>query len=245
MKIKIYQINMGRDENRIAFLSMDELEHSTDPSEDIDSSIYDNVFDGEVDCNDLEDVYQKFNLDHPYGYKGRSLSVSDIVEVKEADGVAPGFYYCDNIGFCKVNFDSEKTQPLKETDKIRVLMLEPGKKAYETEVGTSLEEMYAALDCETIEASYPYEDLVAIVCDEEHKINGAKPNRAIYDENGQMVDIICGKFFVCDCSTERFGSLPDDMMQKYKEQFLLPERFARINGTLVAVKFDPAREEER
>ena len=29
----------------------------------------------------LEEVYQMFNLDHPDGYRGRSLSVSDVVEV--------------------------------------------------------------------------------------------------------------------------------------------------------------------
>ena len=35
------------------------------------------------------------------------------------------------------------------------------------------------------------------------------------------------------------------MMEKYKKQFLLPERFCRINGEIIAVKFDPAKEEVR
>ena len=38
MKIKIYQVNMGRDENRTAFMGMDEREHFL-PSPAIDSSI--------------------------------------------------------------------------------------------------------------------------------------------------------------------------------------------------------------
>lgn len=83
------------------------------------------------------------------------------------------------------------------------------------------------------------------ICDDEGKINGGRPNRAIYGEDGKMMDIICGKFFICDCSTSSFKSLPDDMMEKYKKQFLLPERFCRINGEILAVKFDPAREEAR
>lgn len=34
-----------------------------------------------MECGTLEEVYQMFNLDHPDGYRGRSLSVSDVVEV--------------------------------------------------------------------------------------------------------------------------------------------------------------------
>ena len=70
MKIRIYQVNPGRDEKRVAFMGLDEREHFLESSE-LDSSIYDCVFSGEVDCNGLEDVFQKFNIDHPEGYKGR------------------------------------------------------------------------------------------------------------------------------------------------------------------------------
>lgn len=244
MKIKIYQVNMGRDENRTAFMGMDEREHFL-PSPSIESGIYDCVFDGEVDCNGLEDVFQLFNINHPEDYRGRSLSVSDVVEVIEAEDVDPGFYFCDSVGFKMVEFDTEQTKPLKINEMIRVLMVEPGKKAYEKEIGTKLEELYSALSCDCIQTFYPYEDLVVIVCDDEGKLNGSRPNRAIYGEDGKMMDIICGKFFICDCSTDRFQSLPDDMMQKYKKQFLLPERFVRINGEICAVKFDPEREAVR
>lgn len=243
MNIRIYQINLGRDEKRAAFLGLEELERFKG-SKEIDSSIYDCVFSGEADCGGLEDVYQKFNIAHPDGYKGRSLSKSDVVEIIEADGLNPGFYYCDTFGFKEVGFDPDEAEPHKE-EKIRVLMVEPGKKAYETEIGTSLHELYAALDCECIQTFYPFDDLVVIICDDEGKINGSRPNRAIYGEDGSMADLICGKFFICDCSTPSFKSLPDDMMEKYKKQFLMPERFCRINGEILAVKYDPAKEEAR
>ena len=45
----------------------------------------------------LESLYIKFNSDYPAGYKGRSMSVSDIVAVKEGGGVT--CYYVDSIGF--------------------------------------------------------------------------------------------------------------------------------------------------
>ena len=48
MKIRIFQINMGRDEKSEAFLGIDEREHVLNLTE-INSSIYDCVFSGDVD----------------------------------------------------------------------------------------------------------------------------------------------------------------------------------------------------
>ena len=76
-------------------------------------------------------------------------------------------------------------------------------------------------------------------------VSGGHTALVVVGEDGKMMDIICGKFFIADCSTSSFKSLPDDMMAKYKKQFLLPERFCRINGEILAVKYDPAREEAR
>lgn len=56
MDITIYQINMGRDYNRVAFQSYDGLERLQGTNE-IDSELYDRVFEGKVECDDLEDVY--------------------------------------------------------------------------------------------------------------------------------------------------------------------------------------------
>ena len=211
---------------------------------EIDASIYDCVYEGKVDCKTLEDIFQKFNTDHPEGYTGRSLSVSDVVEVLDGDDPGEGFFYCDSIGFKEVEFDPEEAEPYRP-EKIRVLMVEPGKKAYEKEIGTDLDDIYAAIDCECFGTFYPYSDLVVIVCDDEGKINGSRPNRAVYGENGEMVDIIFGKFFICDCSSSSFKSLPDDMMEKYKKEFYYPERFINFNGEIAAVKFDPDKEVER
>ena len=40
-------------------------------SSEIDSSLYDKVFEGEVNCFTLEKLYEIFNLKHPAGYKGQ------------------------------------------------------------------------------------------------------------------------------------------------------------------------------
>ena len=82
MKIRIYQINSDRDEHRMMFLSHDRLERFQG-SPEVDSKIYDKVYDKEVDCSNLEEVYTLLNINHPSDYRGRSLSVSDVVEVYE------------------------------------------------------------------------------------------------------------------------------------------------------------------
>ena len=61
MKIKIYQIDVDRDEDDVAFASLDETIMRQGESR-INSEIYDKVFDGDVDCETLEDVYTKFKL---------------------------------------------------------------------------------------------------------------------------------------------------------------------------------------
>ena len=80
MKINIYQINHERDDKRLMFFGLDEVQKLTG-SKMVKAEIYDKIFSGDVDCHSLEDVYRKFNEDHPAGYKGRSLSVSDVVEM--------------------------------------------------------------------------------------------------------------------------------------------------------------------
>ena len=53
MDIAIYQVNMGRDHNRVAFQSLDGLERFQGSSE-IESEIYDKVFEGEVNQRTLK-----------------------------------------------------------------------------------------------------------------------------------------------------------------------------------------------
>ena len=82
------------------------------------------------------------------------------------------------------------------------------------------------------------------VCNEEGKITGMAPNRAVYEENSrEMLDIICGKFFIAYApfEAERFQSLPPDLAEKYREKFKYPERFMRVNNEIVAVPFKPVR----
>lgn len=52
------------------------------------------------DLQVLEELFVQFNTSHPSGYTGRSLSVSDIVEIVRKDGSR--YYYCDCFGWKKI-----------------------------------------------------------------------------------------------------------------------------------------------
>lgn len=243
-EFSIYQINTDRDNNRVCFLGLDTLERFQH-SKEVDPVLYDRVYDGKLDCNSLETIYEKFNINHPADYKGRSLSVSDVVEIRESDTLNPGFYFVDSIGFKSISFDkSPCKEPVKASDgKISVLLVEPNKYPKMIEIDDTLEVMQTVVGGD-IEEYMPFEDEVAIICNEEGKITGMAPNRAVYEENSrEMLDIICGKFFIAYApfDAERFQSLPPDLAEKYREKFKYPERFMRVNNEIVAVPFKPVR----
>lgn len=118
---------------------------------------------------------------------------------------------------------------------MKVLMVEPGKMPRETEIDSGLEALQKAVGGD-IQAVYPYEDPVAIVCNDEGKIMGLPLNRALYDDSGNMYDIIAGNFLIVGLGEESFSDLAPELVEKYSKQFKHPERFARIAGEIIAVK---------
>lgn len=68
----------------------------------INSQEYETVYTGETTGTDinmiLEQIYTTFNTAHPADYRGRSLSVSDLVALEET-----GTYFCDSIGWKQIN----------------------------------------------------------------------------------------------------------------------------------------------
>ena len=248
MKIRIYQINNERDDLNVAFLNLENLQH-IQGSKELESRIYDQVYEGKVDCKSLENVYEKFNIDFPSDFHSRSLSVSDVVEVVESDEVKKGFYFCDSIGFERVDFDPEKAAPAPQREgdgKISVLLVQPGKYPEIVEIDDTLESMQKTVGGD-IEEYMPFEDDVAIICNEEGKIRGLPLNRAVYDQDREMVDIVAGDFFIAyaPVESEKFLSLPKDMAEKYSAKFKYPEHFIRVNGEIQAIPFKPAKTHAR
>lgn len=117
---------------------------------------------------------------------------------------------------------------------MKVLMVEPGKSPYETEIEGGLESLQAAVGGD-IQATYPFDDLVGLICNDEGKLLGMPLNRALYDDGGRMYDIVAGNFLIVGLGEEDFTDLSPELMKKFSEQFKHPEKFARIAGEIIAV----------
>ena len=95
----IYQIRRGGELDAYRFMNYDYLQSKgVTPERDGYDAIYTGGFMdyGNARTN-LDMIYQRFNVDHPADFKGHSLSVSDIVALKQ-NGVV-SCHYVDNIGF--------------------------------------------------------------------------------------------------------------------------------------------------
>lgn len=206
MKIKLYQINTGRDKKHVKFLDLNALEQFQGNME-VDATIYDEVFDGELDTANMEEIFRRFNQEgHPL-FRGHSLSVSDVAVM---DGQA---YFCRSVGFERIDFDTGITQ--KPEDLIRVLYVEPHKAPYAAEIENTLEGQQRAVGG-LIEYIYNTDDTI-IVINEEGKINGMEENRRMEG------DVLCGPFFIAGDSGEELCSLTEEQLRQCAERFEKPD----------------------
>lgn len=129
---------------------------------------------------------------------------------------------------------------MNRENKISVLLVQPMKKARMVEINDSLEAMQAVVGG-NIEEYMPFEDDVALVCNEEGKMNGMELNRGIFAKDGQLQDIIAGPFFVCyaPIESENFLSLTPEFEKKYLKIFEFPEQFFRTENGIKPVPFVP------
>ena len=117
---------------------------------------------------------------------------------------------------------------------MKVLYIQVGKKPQVIEIKHTLNEMQRLVGG-IISAYSPFDDGSVIILNDTGKIDGLEFNRVIYDENGEIADIIAGDFFICYAPPDRpdFSSLPDELIQKYSELFKTPKVFIRIDGKLI------------
>lgn len=107
---------------------------------------------------------------------------------------------------------------------MKVVLVKPGESAVITDIVSSLESMQAVVGG-YIEVVYPFDDPVALVCNEEGKLIPLKPCRHLCNEDGDIVDIIFGNFFICGLYEDGFDSLTDELAEKYRLIFEEPDRF--------------------
>jgi len=175
--------------------------------------------------------------------EGRTDELKDILT---AIGTHEGDELVDRI--CE--FEQEyviNNEPAKESeeqnmsDKMKVLVVEPMQEPYVKEIDSGLKSLQSEVGG-NIQAVYPFEEEAAVICNEEGKMNGLELNRALYDDNGRIYDIIAGTFLICGLTGDSFGSLPDNLINKFSEQFKQPETFVKIGHEIISIPAEPIKQ---
>ena len=136
---------------------------------------------------------------------------------------------------------------MTENDKnemLRVILCKPGETAEAVEIDDDLESMQELVGGLIQEfmpfhsETDPRHDDVAIICNEEGKINGLELNRALRDESGKVYDILAGTFLIVGLAKEGFASLSTKHQEKYYKLFEYPEIFLSVNGDILAIRVE-------
>ena len=107
------------------------------------------------------------------------------------------------------------------SEMMKVVMVEPNKPAYITEIEHSLKGMKEAVGGLIEPIYYLDEPRAVMVGNEEAKLIGMEGNRRFGDR------IVAGPFFICGDNGEDFCSLSDELCEKYVQKFAVPESISQ------------------
>lgn len=123
------------------------------------------------------------------------------------------------------------------------LLVKPNCYPEKVSIGNTLEDLQKAVGG-YIEVTYPFEEEVGIVLNEEGKLMGLPLNRAVYAEDGTMHDIYAGDFLVVGLTEDDFGSLSPELLEKFEQKFHQPEVFVRMGRGIMAIPLPDDRVKE-
>ena len=141
--------------------------------------------------------------------------------------------------YADVSFRAGEEREISPPELMDVLLVSPG----EYPKATELEDLQSAVGG-YIECVYPFDEMVGLIVNEEGKLNGSSLNRALYSEEGKLVDILAGDFLVVGLTEDSFGSLTPEQMQRYEQKFHQPETFVRMGKSIMALPI-PDKEVQR
>ena len=118
--------------------------------------------------------------------------------------------------------------PMAGQEKLTVLVVEPKKEPYVKTIPSGLESLQHEVGGD-IETVYPFDDPVALIVNEEGKLENLPLNRGLYNDEGRLYDITAGTMLVVGLGEENFASLSPELLEKYAVLYQQPEMFIRIN----------------
>lgn len=89
-------------------------------SHGFDIKDYKLVYSGDREKNNiLENLFVEFNLNHPEDFRGHSMSVSDVVAIKEdSNDYYWYYYYCDDFGWEEITYIVKEMKEKEMEEKI-------------------------------------------------------------------------------------------------------------------------------
>ena len=134
----------------------------------------------------------------------------------------------------------------QEKNTLTVLEIAPGQYPKQVEISDELKALQQTVGG-SIGATYPFDDSVAIIYNDDGKLMGLPLNRALRDESGEAYDVIAGDFLVVGLGEEDFASLTPELAQKYEQLFHQPEAFLKLGNRLLVlpVPDEPPAEKPR
>ncbi len=112
---------------------------------------------------------------------------------------------------------------------ITVLDIEPLNPPRLVTIPHTLEAMNALVEG-SIACTYPWEDLIGLVHNDNAIAEGAAPNRVVGNQ------IVYGPFFLAGLGEEDFTDIPLDLVEKYSRLFSAPEVFIPTPEGLAVIK---------
>ena len=107
-------------------------------------------------------------------------------------------------------------------NKITILVFEPGKKPELRVIDNTLEAKQKVVQGDApyglIQALYPWDAPIALVCHDEGKPFDMQPNRFLMYEN-KVYDVIVGPCFICGAypDDENFSSIPQEFVDRFMD----------------------------
>ena len=121
---------------------------------------------------------------------------------------------------------------------MKILKIDPRELPEIMDIDGSLESMQSLVGG-MIQAVYPFNDPVALLCNDEAKLMGLEPNRVLrHPESGEIYDVVCGTMFLCGAPADSdcFTDLTQEQITNYKTYYNDPEVFLQTNCGIMVLK---------
>lgn len=173
-------------------------------------------------------------------YIGKRIEMSFTLTSAVKKGMRGYVFNVDNNGFIHVECDNgDKVRlvhggkdifSILDVEPMKALVVYPQKHPMILNIDNSLTTLQKIVGG-LIDEIY-LEDEIAIILNDEGKLIGLDLNRALFNEEGEMVDIVAGPFVICSVpmESEHFESLSDKLLSRYQDKFYYPETFFINDG---------------